>query len=53
MFLILHHIFNVKQLKFAYGTIISLQPHQKSENKLNITWEYRKHQTQLLKFEQL
>ena len=49
----LYHVFNVKQLKFAYGTIISLQPHQKSENKLNINWEYRKHQTQLLKFEQL
>jgi hypothetical protein len=43
------HVFNVKQLKFVYGTIISLQPCQKSENELNITWVYRKHQTQLLK----
>jgi hypothetical protein len=34
----------VKQLQFDYETKTSPQPHQKSENNLNITWLYRKHQ---------
>ena len=41
-----------KQLKFAYETITSLQPCQKSENELNITWVYKKHKTWLLKLKQ-
>lgn len=34
---------NAKQLTFDYKTITSFQPHQRSENELNITWIYRKH----------
>jgi hypothetical protein len=39
----LYHVFNVKQLKFAYGTIISVQPCQKYKNEINASWVYRKH----------
>ena len=45
MFLILYYIFNIKQLKFAFKTIVSFQPGQKSESELNISWVYRKYQT--------
>lgn len=54
LFSTLYHVFNSKQFKFVYGTILSsLQPCQKSKKDLNITCVYRKHQTELLKFKQV